>query len=485
MRAKLLKELRSCSLGLSAPNSFNQIEDNVKSRRALRREILTIVIPIILENLLQISAGIISTAMIGRLSADSISGQGSCLRLTDTLWCLYKGIGIGTTILVARSFGRSDHAASRSIIAQSLRASMLLPLFFGFLFYTAPYTVLGILTDDPAILSKGVQFMRIIVFGFPAVLCMQIVTAAFQGHGDTKTPMCIAALVNGVNIIFAYPLIFGAFTFQGLGIQGSAIALVISQTCGATAGLYLLYRKKGLLAAGKRRPGPFFVPGEIKSIYAVGLPASLESVFWQLSAIALSKIILSYGSDAFAAYQLGIQAETLTEMPAIGFGIAATTLTARALARGEQKLFSAYFSQIVFLATAISLCTSLLLILLPGFFMGLLTNKAQLIELGSLYIFIMGFIQIPQNLSRVFNGAIRAAGFSRIPMYIAGTGLWIFRIPLSFLAAYLMHLELYWIWIFIALDQSVRFVLSLIVFRKKAIGHRESHQHTFISQGEM
>lgn len=89
--------------------------------------------------------------------------------------------------------------------------------------------------------------MRIIVFGFPFVVIMSVVTATFQGHGNTRTPMYIAVAVNIINIIFGYLLIFGPGLLPEFGIRGAAMALVSSQAGGACIGLYLLYRKGGLL----------------------------------------------------------------------------------------------------------------------------------------------------------------------------------------------------------------------------------------------
>ncbi|MBF9013992.1 MULTISPECIES: MATE family efflux transporter [unclassified Oceanispirochaeta] len=443
-----------------------------KNTKQIRTEIIILILPIILENILQLSAGVISTAMIGRLTAADISGQGICLRLTDTLWCLYKGIGIGATILIARAYGEGNNRKVDHITVQTFRTAVPLSILFALILFLTPLTFLQFFTSNPSILKQALLFMRIIIFGFPFVITMQIVTASFQGRGDTKTPMFIALLVNLVNIISGYLLIFGSLGFPAMGIQGAAISLVLSQAAGAGAGVYLLYGRRGQLNLKNRnKESSFLDKNMIAKIYHMGLPASFESMFWQFSAIILSKIILSYGEGPFAAYQLGIQAETLTEMPAIGFGIAATTLTARAIGMKDPELYKQYFKQLLQLSLGISVGTSLLLITMPGVFMSLMTDNPELKAIGILYVAIMGTIQIPQNLSRIFNGAIRAAGYSRIPMYIAGAGIWGFRIPLALLTAYVFHWDLVFIWLCIAVDQIMRFILSILVYKNKRIAH--------------
>lgn len=204
----------------------------------------------------------------------------------------------------------------------------------------------------------------------------------------------------------------------------------------------------------------------IKEIYATGIPASLESMFWQFSAILLSKMILLYGSNYFAAYQIGIQAETITEMPAIGFGIAASTLVARAIGKQDDQLRKSYFKQLTGLSAKISIATSLMLILLPQVFMGIMTTNAELKPIGAFYVFLMGFIQIPQNLSRIYNSALRAVGYKKVPMLVAGFGIWIVRIPLCFLVSTVLHWNILFIWLIIDLDQLTRFIISVAIYRK-------------------
>lgn len=434
--------------------------------KAIKKEIYHIIIPMILENILQISASLVTTAMVGRLLANDISAQGICVRITDTLWVFYKGVAIGATVLIARAYGAGEQRKCRRIMEQTLLSELMIVLLFQvFLFFRADI-FLGFFSKDAQILALSEGYMKIMVFGFPCCVIMTLVTAAFQGYGNTRIPMYIAAAMNGVNIILGYVFIFGIGPVHGMGIKGAAAALVAAQAFGAGLGLFLLYRKKKGLFADALREEKFFSFDKkcIYEIYTTGIPAALESMFWQLSAIILSKIILMYGAAAFAAYQLGIQAETITEMPAIGFSTASTTLAARAIGKKDAKLQKIYFKELIRVAAAISIVTSLLLILLPNVFMKIMTNKPELQAIGAVYVFVMGFIQIPQNLSRIYNGTLRALGYKNTPMLVAGFGIWIIRIPFCLIAAFVIHLPILAIWIIIAIDQLSRFTLSVFLY---------------------
>ena len=412
-------------------------------RKLIRKEIYTLVIPIILENIFQVSASLVSTAMIGRLTALDISSQGLVMRITETLNTFFRGVAIGSTVYISKSFGEGNRDRCYNICRQTFIFTVPIAIICGLILFSSPTLFLRFLTHDPFILEKGKAYMRIVVCGLPFVSIMAINTSAFQGHSDTKTPMYIAILVNIVNMTFGYIFIFGAFGIKPMGIIGAAIALVVAQIVGAVTGICLLFSKKMNIFTANQLKGNFLKYDFkcIGEIYSTGIPAALENIFWQLSAIIMSKAIMFYGENCFAAYQIGIQAETITEMPALGFGVAATALSAKAIGMRDEKLFKNYFDELRKSCFIISICTSLLLIFCPTLFMSIMTTDKTIQKIGALYVFIMGFVQIPQNLSRIYNGTLRSMGYKKAPMMISGIGIWIVRIPLSLLITYVMSRE--------------------------------------------
>ena len=455
---------------------MNSQENIHKSDQAIRRAILIVILPIILENVFQVSANIVSTAMVGRLSSIDISAQGICFSISGVILVLVKGISIGAALYISRAYGQNDYDKSRQLFVSGLLATLLLMLVIIGVILSKSVYFFSFMTGNNSVIEIALKYIRILVIGMPFVAITSFVTAVHQGFGDTKTPMMVAVLMNIINIVLGYILIFGMGSFQGLGIYGAGIALILSQIVSGSVGVYLVFRPRGLFKLCDKETGLiqhklkiFFSWDHVKAIYLMGLPVSVESIFWQLSAIVMSKIIFSYGQAYFAAYQLGIQAETLTELPAIGFGVAAVTLTSQAIGQKNQYLFKMYIKHLVQLSFAISVVTSLLLIVFPRFFMMVFTDQVALQSIGVSYIFVMGFIQIPQNLSRIYNGVIRSCGYKNTPMFIAGTGIWLFRIPLALCIAYVLEWNIVFIWLCIAIDQVVRFILSVTFYKAKGI----------------
>lgn len=199
--------------------------DTTYSRKEIRKEIFALILPIIMENVFQVSASLVTVAMIGRLSPLDISAQGIVMRITETLNSLFRGVAIGSTVYIAKAYGAKSMDQCFKVFKQTLISAVPMAILFGSVLFALPTQFLRILTDSSELLTVGAGYMRLTVMGLPFVAIMALVTSAFQGHSNTKTPMMIAMLVNISNIVLGYVLIFGVGGIGGFGIYGAAAAL--------------------------------------------------------------------------------------------------------------------------------------------------------------------------------------------------------------------------------------------------------------------
>lgn len=437
--------------------------------RKIRDKILSMILPITAESILEMAAGFVSMAMIGRIDAMAVSSLGIGNRILNILWALFKGIATGASVFVAQAYGARNYEKVKKISEQTIFSSMILVVILQQVVFWNASKFLKIFNPSDALLKNGTMFLKTASWGIPFLTIVLIVVGVLQGMGDAKTPMKLALIMNLFNVLFSYILIFGKFGFKPMGLKGAAIATALSQCIAAFIGLHILFGKNGTIKSmGVSVP---FKPDkdEIGRIYKVGLPTSFESIFWQLAAIIITKAVLSYGENALAAYQLGLQAESISYMPAAGFGIAATTFIGQTLGAGDGELGKKYISHLVKDSFIITIFTSGILIFFPEKVMRILTDDKEIIEIGIEYLRIMGIAQISQNVSGVFNGALRGAGYTRVPMIVAGIGLWFVRVPISLLAAYYFKTDIIGIWIAIGIDMGLRLILSYGIYKSKDI----------------
>lgn len=435
----------------------------INSKRTIWADIIKMILPLTIQNILELGIGVLTMAVIGRLSALDISAKGISERIVQFDWSIFRGLGTGAMLLLARAFGQGDQTRYRTITVQSYLICIPLSFLYCLVIQLIPRQLLSLQTEDPIILEKAVLYTRILAMSSPFTAVMAVNTAAFNGKGDTRTPMLIAVVMNVINIVLCYVFVFGMGPIPAAGLQGSAAATMVSKLTAAVLGLVLV-RRKGLLISVSSGSSSVQLMQTAKGVFSGGIPVALETIFWQFSAILLTRAILSYGSNAYAAYLLGLQAETLMEAPAFGFSVATMTLCSIAIARKDLKLYQQYIRHLLLMVFAIGLATTAAMMTCNTLFMRLLTDKPELIAIGAGYIRIMGFGQAAQAIAPVFMGILRASGHKICPAVAVAFGIWGARIPVALISAFILNAPIQYIWGAIAVDPVVRLILSVCFF---------------------
>lgn len=446
------------------------MEGNNLNDKQIKNRILSMILPITVENILQMTAGLVLMAMIGRINPIAVGSIGIAMVLYKIIWAVFKGIGTGTSVLVAQSYGGGKLLKLKSVSEQAFMVAFGLSIVFQQLIYWNAEFLLKVFNPTEDLLINGTIYLKTISWSLPALSIIILVAGILQGMGNAKTPMIAVGILNVINIIFGYIFIF----VMEMGLKGAGYAYNIAYISAALFGLIMLFGKRGTLTSIGGKFNFKFDIKEALTIIRFGLPTSFETAFWQMSSIFITRAILTYGEIAYAAYQLGLQAESISYMPATGFGIAATTFTGQALGSKDREIGKKYLRQLIKLTIIITIFAGGALIFIPKQIMGLLTNEIEVIEIGAMYLIVMGLTQLPQNISGVLNGALRGAGFVKIPMINAGIGLWVIRVPFVLAMAFIFKADILWIWIGIGLDMCFRLIFSYFYFRKRDIFESEA-----------
>lgn len=435
----------------------------------VRKKILKMILPITIERVLQMAAGIVSMAMIGRIDTNAVSAMGIGDRIVQIVFALFNGISIGATVFVSQSYGAKNYKKLGSVVQQTLLASFLIVILLQQIIFWNTSAILSVFNPDPELMESAVSYLRAVSFGLPFQAIMLIVSGSLQGTGNTKTPMFITITMNCINLVLGYTLVFGEFGFPQLGVVGAGISLSIAQFIAALIGLYVLFRKNGILYKLRNKNFFKFNLRLIADIFAVGLPSSMESLLFQFAAIILTRAMLSFGKVAFSAYQMGMRAESMSYMPAFGFSVVTTSLVGQCIGSKEPDYGKAYLKETTKGSILITSIAAFFLIFFPKQVMGLLTNNQGVIDLGAYYLKIIGIVQIPQNLAGVLGGALRGAGFTKVPMFTALAGLWGVRVPFTLLFTYVFKLDIIFIWGAMGMDLVFRFFLSFFLYKRRNI----------------
>src|SRR5690606_10798704 len=217
----------------------------------IRRAVLGLAWPSILENLMQAALGFITTLMVARLGSAAVAGVGTASQVQVIVITAFFAVSMGTTVLVAHAFGAGRiKTEGDAITKQSLVAGLILALVLTPLTVLLAAPVMRGLGAEPDVVHEGAKFLQITSLSSIFMAVMFILSGALRGVGDTRTSMIVTAIMNVINIALVYVLVFGVLFVPELGVTGAALAMVFSRAVGGAIMAWLLWRgRRGLKIA--------------------------------------------------------------------------------------------------------------------------------------------------------------------------------------------------------------------------------------------
>ncbi|WP_405938640.1 MATE family efflux transporter [Streptomyces sp. NBC_00726] len=301
-----------------------------------RRTLVVLAYPVYFELLAGVTAGIINMVWVARLGGAAVAAVAAATNVENLLLGVILVAGSGTTVLVARARGAGDPAALRSAVrgGWALWALVTPVVAVGGHLCRAPLArlVLGN-GDGDAAAALATGYFAIALPGIAVFFATNVVDGILKGAGDTRTPMRLAILANGL-ILGLDPLLILGF---GLGVRGAAVATVLGRTAALGCGLVALrrngvLRRAGAAGAGRVRGG---LVADVRGTAATGLPMSADFTARMAGALALVAVVARIGVAEVAAYGIATKAMYVATMAFYAVRQAAAIRTAHLLGAGR------------------------------------------------------------------------------------------------------------------------------------------------------
>ncbi|MEE8232029.1 MAG: MATE family efflux transporter [Thermoplasmata archaeon] len=434
---------------------------------ATRRTILALAWPVILANLFQTLATTVDLLMVGRLPnpAVALAAVGFGGQMVFVTFTLMISITTGTVALVSRFFGAKESERASRVLGQSLLLGVVLSLpiiLVGFLFGE---TIVSLFGAEPDVVAAGGTYIRTVFLAAPFLFVMFISIAALRGAGDTVTPLLVGLLINVSNVVLNFLLIFGArFALGGLeliipplGVFGAAIGTSISFALGAV--VYLALFLRGKLRLQLRRPRPLWNRTTVRRILRIGAPAGMEQVAFQVGILIWIAMVVSFGTEAFAAHNIGLRIESFAFMPGLGFSIAVAALVGQNLGAERPEEAERSGRESTKLALLIMGIAAIVIFIGAPFIALAFTSDVAVVNLTVLFIRIHALSIPATGLFFSMSGALRGAGDTRWPFYATLVGIYGLRLPLSFILGFQLGLGIVGVWAALPIEYYIRSVI--------------------------
>ncbi|MCK4259059.1 MAG: MATE family efflux transporter [Halanaerobiales bacterium] len=449
----------------------NVIEEQVISHSQIRRNILKLAWPIIVEMGLITLVEIADMIMVGKLGVNSLNAIGLTIQPLMLWLIIFNGLSVGTTALVARFIGERNGKLANRTFQQSLLGGIFLAFILSILLYFVAPTILFLMNaKTEKIVQLGTGYIRWLIPGLFFQCQFIIISSALRGAGDTKTPMFANVLINILNVTGNYLFIYGIGIFPQLGVYGAALASTIARITGFTVLMILLQKNRSILKIEWSKLLKVDWP-ILKRIIRIGAPAAGEQAALRIGQTLFARVVSSLGTVAFAAHTSSINAESISYLPGWGFSVAATTIVGQKLGEGKPK--EAETSGIVSMKFGIAIMAfmGIIFLIFPEYLMRLYTdmsdpNAQEFIRLGARNLRIVAIAQIPMATQFVLAGALRGAGYTKPVLYSTVAGVWIGRLLFSYIFIFHLGWGLIGAWIAMNIDWFVRSSYVIFLWKK-------------------
>lgn len=406
--------------------------------------------PTMLEELTQTAVQYIDTAMVGTLGTQATAAVGATSTINWLIGSTISAVGVGFLSFVSRACGAGDTKRAGKAASQAVLAV----LFCGILFTVLTLSLSGMvpvwMQVDGPIQQLASRYFFILYTPMLARTAIIIFGTLLRAVGDTKTPMRVGILVNAINVVLNFLLIYPTRKFlgvtlpgAGMGVIGAAVASAIAFTVGGICTTVCLWRHSVISPKGQSLRPDWEV---LKPCLKVALPNGLQRFGTSLGYVAFAAMINSLGDVATAAHTIANTVESAFYIPGYGMQTAAATLAGNALGAGDNSRIQKLARMIIFIEVSLMIVSGSLLFAFAPQMMSLFSKDAQVIALGAMVLRMVAVSEPFYGVSIIIEGMMQGMGNTLLPFVFSITGMWGVRIVGTFLCTQLLGMGLVSAW---------------------------------------
>ena len=451
-------------------------------------KVLTIALPVALQNLLNTVTNMIDTIMIGSLGASTIAAVGLANKYFFVFGLLVFGICSGSGVLSAQFYGNRDLANIRRVLGLAVIMASIGAVLFMAPGFFAPGVVMRIFTTSPDAQAIGVKYLRIVVFSYWFMAVNVAMVQMMRTVGSAQAPVFTSILAIAVNIVLNYMLIFGHFGAPRLGVEGAALATLAARVAEFIALLIVMLRikvphdfsedterpkvrieEKAYIFRGSLRDFIGWNRRFLSSFFSTSVPVILNEFMWGLGTTLYSVAYGRMGDNAVAAITISSTIEELMMVLWFGLSAATSVILGNELGAGRLKEAEDHAAKFCVVSVVMSLAVMVLLFLIRRPITALFAVGPEVEELVVRILNVLIIVFIPKMLNNIIVvGILRAGGDTRWCLFIDTSGVWLVGVPLAFLGALVWHLPIYIVFFLVCIEEIYKMFFGLWrVSRKK------------------
>lgn len=421
------------------------------------KDLRRLVVPLMLEQLLNVMVGIVDTLMVSVAGEAAVSGVALTTNINLLIIQVMAALATGGAVVCSQYNGRKDIRDARFAAGQLETVLLVFSFAAAIVCIVGGRGMLGAIFGrvEENVMDSALVYMIVTAVSYPFLGIYNAGAAIFRSSGNSKISMKLSVLMNGINIGFN-----ALFVFQfGMGVLGVALATLISRFVTGIIMTVCVVRPYNPLQV---KHISALVPDRkmILRILRIGIPSGIENSMFQIGKLAVVSMVTRFGTAAIAANSVSYSVIEFPNIPGTAMGLALITVVGNCIGAGEKKQVRSYTKKLVGFAYLGDWMMNLILFLFAPQIAGCfhLSQEALDIAVEVLrYFSILSLFIWP--LSFTLPSALRAAGDVKYTMLTGILSMWLFRVLCSYILAVVCNLGILGVWFGMFIDWGVRSVL--------------------------
>ena len=429
-------------------------QKTISTGRMLRAQLFHLTSPIFFETLLLMLTGATDVFMLSRFADDAVAASGVVNQLVFLVCLVYMITTLGTSVLCAQYLGAKQQKNVSQVIGVSLLLNLIMGVVVSAGLYGFASPLLHVMGLKEHLFEYALPYMGLVGGSSVFLALIMTLAAILRSHNKAYYPMWIALLINVINIVGNYLLIFGHAGFPRLGIVGAGISTMLCRFVAVIALTYILFTKVAPVP-----PLAYFKPfpsDKIKNLLIVGLPAAGENVSYDLSQVVITYFAVLLGAASLTARTYAMHIVMFSYVFAIAIGHGASITIGHLVGRARNQAAFSLEKYSIRWALIVSIGISLLTAIFGRQIFGFLSQNPDVIRIGTLVLWIDVVLEIGRAVNITAVNSLIASGDVLFPFWTGVIVMWGVATLLSYVLGVWLGWGLVGIWLAMALDELIR-----------------------------
>ncbi|MDO5546119.1 MAG: MATE family efflux transporter [Eubacteriales bacterium] len=395
--------------------SSNQRKTTVRdmTEGSIVRQVTLFALPLMLGNIFQMLYNTVDSIVVGNfVGTEALAAVGSTTMIVNMMVFFFNGFSTGAGVVIAHFFGARDMDRLHKSIETTMAATFVLSLLFTVAGVAAVKPMLRFMATPEDVFGEATVYLQIYIGGISGLLVYNMGSGILRAVGDTMRPLYFLILTSVLNIILDLTFVLGLH----MGIEGVALATIISQFISAFLTLTLLTRSRDIYRLTWH---DLKIDRAILGrIFAVGMPAGIQSIITSFSNVFVQSYVNYFGSSCMAGWSCYNKLDQFIMLPMQSMAMAATTFVSQNIGAGDRRRADKGTVVTVSMSVGVTAVIVAFLCIFAAPAVGLFSPDQAVIEFGVLFIRANCFFLLFNCVNHVLAGALRGMGDSKGPMVI-------------------------------------------------------------------